>query len=109
MAELQEAKNSILSVTGVSPLQLVFGRSPEVPADRLHGGPGVIASSSALNEPVSTQLARVRATTRMAVLAQQDKLAARRALDARPRGVPHVLPGDMVAVRRRTALGGYTR
>ena len=27
---LQEAKNSLLSVSGVSPMQLAFGRNPEI-------------------------------------------------------------------------------
>ena len=32
---LHDAKNSLLSVSGVSPMQLVFGRNPEIPGDLL--------------------------------------------------------------------------
>ena len=47
---LQEAKNSLLSVSGVSPMQLVFGRNPEIPGDLLSGNPDLIANSSLLHD-----------------------------------------------------------
>ena len=40
---LQEAKSSLLSVSGVSPMQLVFGRNPEVQGNLLSDNPDLIA------------------------------------------------------------------
>ena len=77
---------------------MVFGRSPEVPGDLLTDNPGAHANSSALTDPVSSQLARVRTAALMTVMAHQDNMAARRALADCPHVVPHLLPGDMVAV-----------
>ena len=45
---LPEAKNSLLSVSGVSSMQLVFGRNPEIPGDLSSENRDLIASSSLL-------------------------------------------------------------
>ena len=42
---LQEAKNSLLSVSGVSPMQLVFGRNPEIPGNLLSDNPDLVANT----------------------------------------------------------------
>ena len=97
---LQEAKNSLLSVSCLSPMQLVFGRNPEIPGDLLSDNPDLIASSSLLHDRVAGQAARVRTVARTNLMLHSDKLNARRALDTRPRVVPTFLLGDMVAVWR---------
>ena len=80
---LQEAKNSLLSVSGVSPMQLVFGRNPEIPGDLLSDNPDLIANSSLLHDRGAGQAARVRTVARTKLILHSDK---RRALDTRPRG-----------------------
>ena len=57
---LQEAKNSLVSVSGVSPMQLVFGRNPEIPGNLLGENPDLVASSSFLHDRDARQAARVR-------------------------------------------------
>eukprot|EP00959_Pyramimonas_sp_CCMP1952_P218401 4567935-Pyramimonas_sp.AAC.1 len=59
------AKNSLLSVTGVSPMQMVFGRNPEIPGDLLKDNPDLITSSAIVNDPIAAQQARIRTVTRM--------------------------------------------
>ncbi|CAK0911130.1 unnamed protein product, partial [Prorocentrum cordatum] len=100
VTELVLAKNSLLSVTGASPMQVVFGRNPEVPGDLLMDSPDLITNSAIVNDPVAAQQARIRAIARVKVLMQQDMLAARRALDSRPRVVARYRPGDVVAAWR---------
>ena len=87
---LPEAKNSLLSVSGVSPMQLVFGRSPEIPGDLLSDNPDLIANSSILHDRGASQAARVGTLARTKLMLQSDKLNARRALDTRPRVVTDV-------------------
>ena len=41
---LQAAKNSLLSVSGVSPMQLVFGRNPDIPINLLSNNPDLVAN-----------------------------------------------------------------
>ena len=43
---LQEAKNTLLSVSGVSPMQMVFGRNPEILGDLLSDNPDLVTNSS---------------------------------------------------------------
>ncbi|CAK0792131.1 unnamed protein product, partial [Prorocentrum cordatum] len=74
VAELVMAKNSLLSVTGVSPMQMVFGRNPEIPGDLLKDNPDLIANSAIVNDPIAAQQARIRTVTRMKVLMQQAEL-----------------------------------
>ena len=47
-------RHSLLSVAGVSPMQLVFGRNPEIQGNVLSDNPDLIANSSSLahDEPV---------------------------------------------------------
>ena len=50
--QAQIAKNSLISTSGASPYQLVFGRNPRVPQDLLQEDPGVVASEvTSLPEP----------------------------------------------------------
>ncbi|CAK0910051.1 unnamed protein product, partial [Prorocentrum cordatum] len=67
---------------------------------KLKDSPDTITNSAIVNDPIAAQQARARTIARMKVLIQQDKLAARRALDARPRVVAKYLPGDMAAAWR---------
>ena len=101
---LQEAKNSLLSVSGVSPMQVAFCRKPGILGDLRN--PDLIASSSLLHDRGAGQAARVRTIARTKLMLHSDKPNARRALDTRPRVVPTFLPGDMVAVWRMTKGGG---
>ena len=50
---LQEAKHSLLSVSGVSPMQLVCGRNPKIRKNLFSDNPDLIANSSiaALQRP----------------------------------------------------------
>ena len=72
VAQLQEAKNSLLSVGGTSPCQIVFGRNPEVPEDLLSDNPDAIANSAVLHDPPAIFAAKVRAVARQKVLAYND-------------------------------------
>ena len=101
------AKNSLLSATGVSPMQGVFGRNPEMPGDLLKDGPDLISNSEIVNDPVAAQQTRSRTIAHKKVLMQQDRLAARRALVSRPKvvAVAKHQPDDMVVVRRRMKNG----
>ena len=58
------AKNSLLSMTGLSPMQMVFGRNPEVLGDVLTDRPDLITNGAIVNDPVATLQARVRASER---------------------------------------------
>ena len=100
VAEVQCAKNSLLSVGGTSPCQICFGVNPEVPGDLLVDNPDVHANSAILHDDPATRSARVRACSRRAVLAYNDKIHARAALEARPRTLRSWKTGDMVAVWR---------
>ena len=103
---LQESKNSLFSVSGVTPMQLVFGRDPETPGDLLRKNPDLVANSSLLHDRDAGRAARVRTIARTKLMLHSDKLNSRRALDTRPRVVPTFLPGDMVAVWRMMKGGG---
>ncbi|CAK0820028.1 unnamed protein product, partial [Prorocentrum cordatum] len=100
VAQVQEAKNSLRSVGGVGPAQIVFGRNPQVPEDLLADSPDIAANSAALRDPPAAFAARVRAAARRQVLSYNDKQATRLALDARPRKLVKYQSGDMVAVWR---------
>ena len=91
----------MLSVGGTSPFQIVFGRNPEVPEDLLSDNPDVIANSAVLHDPPAIFAATVRSVARQKVLAYNDKLAVRAALDARPPTLRSFQNGDMVAVWRK--------
>ena len=91
------ARGEELSVAGVSPMLLVFGRNPEILGDLLSDTPDLIASSSFLHDRGAGQAVRVRTVARTELL-HSDKLNAKRALDTRPRVVPTFLPSNMVAV-----------
>ncbi len=90
----------MLSVGGVSPAQIVFGRNPEVLADLLQDNPNLVANSCILHDPVANKVACIRAASRRVILAHNENKVARRALDARPRVLRSFQPGEMVAVWR---------
>ena len=72
------------SISGVSPIQLVFGRNPEIPGILFSDKPDLIANSSMLHDRDAGQAARVRTLARTKLMLHSDKLNARRALDTRP-------------------------
>ncbi|CAK0840822.1 unnamed protein product [Prorocentrum cordatum] len=106
VAQVQEAKNSLLSVGGESPAQIVFGRNPEVPEELLVDSPDIVANGAVLRDPPAIFAARVRAIARRHVLSYNDRRATRAALDARPRRRIAYKPGDMVAIWRKVTKGG---
>ena len=61
---LQEAKNSRLSISGVTPMQLVFGRSPEILGNLLSDNPDLIANSSMMHDRDAGQAAKIRKIAR---------------------------------------------
>ena len=84
---VQDAKISLLSVSGVSPMQLVFGRNPEIPRNLLSDNPDLVGNSSLLQDRDAGQAARVRTIVRTKLMLHSDKLNARRTLHTRPRVV----------------------
>ena len=97
LAALQEAKDSLLSVSGVSPIQLVS----RDPGDH----PDLIASSSVLHDRGAGEVESSDDRENEFML-HSDKLSARRAPDTRQRVVPTFLPGTVVAVWRMMKGGG---
>ena len=87
-------------------MQIVFGRNPVVPGDLTQLEPSIVTNSAILHDEAVAQVARIRAVARARVIAYSDKVAARRALDTRPRVVRHFAAGDMVAIWRKTKPGG---
>ena len=61
---LQVAKNSLSSVSGVSPMQLVFGRNPEIPRNLLSDNRDLIVRSPFPHDGGAEQAARVRTIER---------------------------------------------
>ena len=56
LGSLKETENSLLSMASVSPMQLVFGRNPEVPCDLLNNTPDLVAQFCTTMEQVSPLL-----------------------------------------------------
>ena len=79
--QTQTAKNAVISESGASPYQLVFGRNPKVPD-------AVIADTRYQRSQA------LRQTARLAVLQCQDSKALRVALRARPRPRREFVSGD---------------
>ena len=79
--------------TGVSPMQLVFSRNPEIPGNLLSDYPDLIANNSMRHDRDAEQAARIRTIARTKLMLHSDNLNAKRALDTRPRVVPTFLPG----------------
>ena len=88
--------------SGVSLMQLVFGRNPEIPVSLFSDNHHLVANSSLLHDRDAGQAARVRTIARTKLMLRSDKLNAGRKLDTRPRVEPSFLRGDMVAVWRMT-------
>ena len=61
---LQEAKKSLLLVSSVSPMQLVFGRNPEILGNLLSDKPDLVAKSSMQHDRDAGQAASVRTFAR---------------------------------------------
>jgi hypothetical protein len=83
----QSAKNALLSVAGVSPYQLVFGRNPKLPSDLLQDNPDLNAIESADSDTAMDKAHSIRMAARKAVLEAKDNRALKAAIRARPR--PH--------------------
>ena len=94
--QTQTAKNTLISQSGVSPCQLVFGKNPYVPQDLLQDDPHVVASDAAEQADHFGQTHTIRQAARRAVLACQDDKALRAALRARPRVAIDFQSGDWV-------------
>ena len=94
--QTQTAKNTLISQSGVSPCQLVFGKNPHVPQDLLQDDPHVVASDAVEQTDHFGQTHSIRQAARRAVLACQDDKALRAALRARPRAVVDFQSGDWV-------------
>ena len=54
------SQGSLLSVSGVSPFQLVFGRNPEIQGNLLSDNPDLIANSFMLHDRDAGQAVRAR-------------------------------------------------
>lgn len=85
--QTQTAKNSLISQSGASPFQLVFGRNPRVPHDMLQDEPDAAASDAVVLDSALARAQQVRRAARAAVLEAQDSRALRAALHAWP--TPH--------------------
>ena len=94
--QAQVAKNSLISVSGASPYQLIFGKNPRVPQDLLQEDPHLVASEAVMVDSVFERSQRIRSAARKAVLEAQDDRALRRALRARPRPHRDFQSGDWV-------------
>jgi hypothetical protein len=93
---VQVAKNSLITVAGASPYQIVFGRNPRVPQDLLQEDVHVPAVEATVFETASQKAAAIRQSARMAVLQCQDEKALKAALRARPRPRRDFNSGDWV-------------
>eukprot|EP00435_Cladocopium_sp_Y103_P053201 s487_g17.t1 len=90
------AKNALISESGVSPYQLVFGRNPRIPQDLLQDDIHVPASDAVLAESGYQRSQAIRQAARLSVLQCQDNRALRLALRARPRPRREFVSGDWV-------------
>eukprot|EP00435_Cladocopium_sp_Y103_P072224 s637_g39.t1 len=88
--QTQTAKNTLISESGASPYQLVFGRNPRIP----HGS--FTASDAVLADAGYQRFQAVRQSARLAVLQCQDSKALRLALRARPKPRREFVSGDWV-------------
>ncbi len=94
--QAQVAKNSLISVSGASPYQLIFGKNPRVPQDLLQEDPHLVASEAVMVDSVFERSQLIRSAARKAVLEAQDDRALRQALRARPRPHRDFQSGDWV-------------
>eukprot|EP00435_Cladocopium_sp_Y103_P019462 s1915_g4.t1 len=94
--QTQTAKNSLISESGASPYQLVFGRNPRLPQDLLQEDTHVAASDAVLADAGYQRSQAIRQAARLAVLQCQDDRALRNALRARPRVQRQFMSGDWV-------------
>ena len=94
--QVQVAKNSLITVSGASPFQIVFGRNPRVPQDLMQDDVHVPAVDATLFENASQRAATIRQAARCAVLQCQDEKALKAALRSRPRPRREFASGDWV-------------
>ena len=94
--QTQTAKNSLISQSGASPYQHVFGRNPKVPHDLLQEEPDVAASDAVMLESPLARSQEIRQAARRSVLEAQDSRALRAALHAQPRPHKEFKSGDWV-------------
>ena len=100
LLQTANSKNELISVKGLSPCQLVFGRNPRVPEDLLQDWPCPIAATSPLHDDAHARSRDIRAAARMALIMSQDDKTLRTALNARPRVDRDFLAGDFVCYWR---------
>lgn len=81
VVQTQVAKNSLLSTSGVSPYQIVFGRNPKLPADLLQEERDVAAIDSPEGDSAQERARKTRLAARKAVLEAQDSQALKAAID----------------------------
>ena len=72
LVQAQSAKNTLISESGASPYQFVFGRNPRVPSDLLQESPDIAASDAVLADDAMQQANAVRQSARRAVLEVQE-------------------------------------
>ena len=94
--QTQIAKNALITESGASPYQLVYGRNPRVPQDLLQEDVHLAASDATEFDSVFQRANAVRQQARLAVLQCQDDKALRSALRARPRTRQEFASGDWV-------------
>ena len=80
-----DQKNRLLRKHGFSPYQHALGRDPPLPADLLVDRPDEVSNSAALHDVDCERATSIRLAARMNILAFNDDVALRKALDARPR------------------------
>ena len=103
------SKNELISVKGLSPNQLVFGRNPRVPEDLLQDWPCPVAASSPLHDDAHARAREIRSAARLALVMSQDDKSLRTALNARPRTEREFLAGDFVCYWRTQKYQRGTR
>ena len=64
--QAQSAKNSLITESGASPYQLVFGRNPRVPSDLLQDSPHAPASDAADFDDLASRANAIRQSARLA-------------------------------------------
>ena len=103
------SKNELISVKGLSPNQLVFGRNPRVPEDLLQDWPCPVAAFSPLHDDAHARAREIRSAARLALVMSQDDKSLRTALNARPRTEREFLAGDFVCYWRTQKYQRGTR
>ena len=94
--QTQIAKNSLITVAGASPYQIVFGKNPRIPQDLMQDKVHLPAVDASVFETAFQRSQCVRQSARLAVLQCQDSKAFKAAIRARPRVRQTFVSGDWV-------------